>query len=93
MNSGGVPPLIIIVLMAQSLFLAGWVVASIGILWGVLRQARAGNTMGQDDAAQTGVFAAYMQDPETRFRRWVWLGLTVGVVVIAVGLALVIRQV
>ncbi|SFJ27369.1 hypothetical protein [Jannaschia pohangensis] len=93
MFNDGISPLIVTILMAQSLFFAGWVVASVGILWAILRRARSGGDAIPGTGAQVSAVQSYMRDPETRFRRWVWLGLTFGLLGIAFGFGVLIRSV
>ena len=57
-------------LFVLSLLFAGWVVSSLGLLWGLLRGAQP-RAMGSDP-----VPPPYLRDPGTRLRRRVWVVLS-----------------
>ena len=83
MNPTGLPPIIVMVLFAQSLVFAGWIVVSLGILWGMVRRSRGGEAMFPGAATQMTAVRGYLRDPATRARRWLWLGLTVALLALA----------
>ena len=61
---------LIALLLVFSLLFAGWVVSSLGIVWGLLRGAQP-RAMGADP-----VPPPYLRDPQTRLRRRIWLLLS-----------------
>lgn len=74
-------PILLIFLGLQSVIFAGWAVLSLAILIGLLKRAvPRGETSSADDVLSSGI-ESYLRDPLTRFRRRLWLGLTVALVI------------